>query len=78
MECPYFVMRSFINPFSTPCAPQSWGTFRFGGHPQTPDKGASPLCTPQLVNDLFVTGVALTMELRHNVSVVALCVTEVL
>lgn len=26
----------------------------------------------------FVTGIALTMELRHNVSVVALCVTEVL
>jgi hypothetical protein len=29
------------------------GALRFGGHPQTPSKGALPLWTPLLLKDLF-------------------------
>jgi len=42
-------LRAFSNHFQ-PLNPQSWGTFGFGGHPQTPGKRALPLCTPQLLN----------------------------
>jgi len=42
----------FMNPFSTPYIPHSWGTLEAGGHPQTPAKGALPLWTPQLLNNL--------------------------
>jgi hypothetical protein len=49
----FYHSRSFINLLSTPCIPQSWETFEAGGYPQTPSKGASLLCTPQLLNELI-------------------------
>jgi hypothetical protein len=42
----------FTNVFATPYFPQSLGILGIGGYPQSPSKGALPLCTPQLLYDL--------------------------
>ena len=37
-------------PFN-PLDPPILGELEVGGHPQTPGRGAKPLCTPQLLNN---------------------------
>ena len=53
------ILRAFINAFQPAISPSLGGFFEAGGHPQTPGKGPSALCTPQLPNDLMLDAFSL-------------------